>query len=88
MLKHTSHTHTFVCSNSTYFLSFVVHTSRCLKLILQSFVWVQLQLHHGVSPRLKHIMSIVQNIAKIVADTIFIFTLLSGIWHSGSIVSS
>ena len=39
---------------------------------------LQLQLHHGVSPRLKHIMSIVQNIAKIVADTIF-FHLV--IWH-------
>ena len=36
----------------------------------------------------QHIMSIVQNIAKIVADTIFISTLLYGIWHSGSIVSS
>ena len=43
---------------------------------------LQLQLHHGVSPRLKHIMSIVQNIAKIVADTTIFFSpcyLASGI---------
>ena len=37
-----------------------------------------MQLQHWVSPRCKHV-SFVQNIAKIVADTIFIFTLLSGI---------